>query len=364
MRQKETDVHLVSFKMTTKDQIIQVLNEAGRPMKAREIARRFELHFNERISKREVNRIIHNQLKSKVVSSGFPRYTHSLIKVDSTVSKEKTIQSQLTARNPVLSVKLWRLKKMLDDYIIDYHKLRSTKDINSISENFLPKLEEIIEYIISNKLNIDYISSYLENEVHIHKQILGDMRVIKFYKENYLQDYRGETLLHSSTLNNDLLQLIQKYESIYSEFTILNRGNLALRNSNPMSLHKVPLGPSPLVNLKEKQLFEILDLIVKNIIKNNTSLSILEDYCSANLYFKIEKNEEIYNWVNNKEKDNLILKDSYNDRLKEFKILCFRVWEDGVVDEKEQNEIDEKIITLGLAKEDAQQIFNDIERDF
>ena len=360
--QKESDVHLVLFKMTTKDQIIQVLKEARRPIKAREIARRYELHFNERISKREVNRIIHNQLKSEVASSGFPRYTHSLIKVDLTVSKEKTIQSQdkkeeinvILNNDSVAEEVLPKDKacKMLDDYIIDFHKFRSTKD-NSIRDNCLLKLEEIIEYIIFNKLNIDDISSYLEKEVLIHKQVLGDKRVIKFYKENFLQDDRKDILLYSSTLNNDLLQLIQKFESVYSDFTKLNR-----------KPDNIKISFSDLINELDKQSFEILDLIVKNILTNNVSLSNLEDYCSVDLYSKIEKNEEIYKWVNKKEKDQSIDLDTYEDRLKEFKILYLKVWEDGVVDESEQKEIDERIITLGLDKEDAQQIFKEIEQDF
>ena len=51
MNQKELDVLLVLFNMTTKDQIVQVIREARKPIKAREIARRFDLQFNEKISK-------------------------------------------------------------------------------------------------------------------------------------------------------------------------------------------------------------------------------------------------------------------------------------------------------------------------
>ena len=145
MKLKELDVLLVLFKMTIKDQIIQVLKEARRPIKAREIARRFELHFNETISKREVNRIIHNQLKSKVLSSGFPRYTHSLIKVDLADPKEQiindsnkkqeinnTLIDDLLPKEILLKDKLF---KMLDDYIIIFHEFRRTKN-NSIRNKF------------------------------------------------------------------------------------------------------------------------------------------------------------------------------------------------------------------------------------
>ena len=105
-------------------------------------------------------------------------------------------------------------------------------------------------------------------------------------------------------------------------------------------------------------------MIINNILMNEVSLSSLESECSTNLYTKIENHDQIFNWVFKKEKDNSIEKDSYNDKLKEFKILCLKVWEDGVIDDSEQKEIDEKIINLGLDKEDANQIFNEIKQDY
>ena len=74
MNQKELDVLLVLFNMTTKDQILQVLKEARKPLRASEIARKFELHFNEKISYKEVNKIIYLQLSSKILCSRpFPK---------------------------------------------------------------------------------------------------------------------------------------------------------------------------------------------------------------------------------------------------------------------------------------------------
>ncbi|MBR51410.1 MAG: hypothetical protein CMD58_02725 [Gammaproteobacteria bacterium] len=345
---------LVLFKMTIKDQIIQVLKEARRPIKAREIARRFELHFNETISKREVNRIIHNQLKSKVLSSGFPRYTHSLIKVDLADPKEQiindsnkkqeinnTLIDDLLPKEILLKDKLF---KMLDDYIIIFHEFRRTKN-NSIRNNCLLKLEEIIKYIISNKLNIDEISSYLANEVLIHKQVLGDKRVINFIQEKGLHNNLINNI-ELSSLNSDLKVLIQNYESAYSDFVTLSRKPSSIKSTF-----------SDLINELEKRSSDILDLIVQNILKNNTSLTDLENNCSRKLYTKIENHQDIYNWINKKDEDHSIDEDSYEDRLKEFKILCMKVWDDGIVDEFEQREIDKKIKELNLDYQDANKIF-------
>jgi len=347
-------VLLVLFKMTIKDQIIQVLKEARRPIKAREIARRFELHFNETISKREVNRIIHNQLKSKVLSSGFPRYTHSLIKVDLADPKEQiindsnkkqeinnTLIDDLLPKEILLKDKLF---KMLDDYIIIFHEFRRTKN-NSIRNNCLLKLEEIIKYIISNKLNIDEISSYLANEVLIHKQVLGDKRVINFIQEKGLHNNLINNI-ELSSLNSDLKVLIQNYESAYSDFVTLSRKPSSIKSTF-----------SDLINELEKRSSDILDLIVQNILKNNTSLTDLENNCSRKLYTKIENHQDIYNWINKKDEDHSIDEDSYEDRLKEFKILCMKVWDDGIVDEFEQREIDKKIKELNLDYQDANKIF-------
>ena len=215
------------------------------------------------------------------------------------------------------------------------------------------KIEEIVEYIVSNNLNIDELSKHLEKAELIHKQIIGHKRIIKIIKEKGLENNLIDNNFKSSPLNSDLKVLIQKYESTYSDFIKLNR-----KPSNIKSTF------SDLINELEQRLSDILELIAKNILKNNTSLTNLENNCSSQLYTKIENHQDIYNWINKKDEDHLIEEDSYEDRLKEFKILCKKVWEDGVVDESEQKEIDEKTISLGLAKEDAQQIFNEIEQDF
>lgn len=356
---------LVLFNMTTKDQIVQVIREARKPIKAREIARRFDLQFNEKISKKEVNKIIHHQLSSKIVSSGFPRYTYSLVEEVRSLVAEKSfnnkhaIQEEInfdhsdtqpsTDREITISEKVY---KLIDEYIVDFHKFRRTKD-NTIRDNCLVKVEEIVECIISNNLNVDEISKYLEREELIHKQIIGDKRVIKSIKEKGLENNLDDNNIESSTLNSDLKVLIQKYESTYSDFIKLNR-----KSSNIKSTF------SDLINELEKQSSDILDLIVQNILTNNTSLTDLENNCSRQLYVKIENHENIYNWINTKDEDHLIDEDSYEDRLKEFKILCKRVWEDGVVDEEEQIEIDEKIKVLDIDKEDANEIFEQIKGEY
>ena len=356
---------LVLFNMTTKDQIVQVIREARKPIKAREIARRFDLQFNEKISKKEVNKIIHHQLSSKIVSSGFPRYTYSLVEEVRSLVAEKSfnnkhaIQEEInfdhsdtqpsTDREITISEKVY---KLIDEYIVDFHKFRRTKD-NTIRDNCLVKIEEIVECIISNNLNVDEISKYLEKEELIHKQIIGDKRVIKLIKEKGLGNNLGDNNIESSTLNSDLKVLIQKYESTYSDFIKLNR-----KSSNIKSTF------SDLINELEKELTGFIDLIVQNILTNNTSLTDLENNCSRQLYVKIENHEDIYNWINTKDEDHLIEEDSYEDRLKEFKILCKQVWEDGVVDEEEQIEIDKRIISLDLEKEDANEIFEQIKGEY
>ena len=352
--------------MTTKQQILKILKDESRPLKAREISNKFPMYFNERITKREVNRIIHHHMRHEVKSTGFPKYTHSLIeKEDVNISEQESFNNKHAEQEeinfdhsdtqPSTDGEISPLEKvyiLIDEYIIDFHKFRRTKD-NTIRDYCLQKLEKIIEMIISNNLNVDKISQYLEKEVLIHKQIIGHKRVIKVIKEKGLDNNLGDNNIESSTLNSDLKVLIQKYESTYSDFIKLNR-----KPSNIKSTF------SDLINELEKELTEFVELIVQNILTNNSSLTGLENICSGQLYVKIENHEDIYNWINRKDEDHSIEEDSYEDRLKEFKILCKQVWEDGVVDEEEQIEIDERIISLDLEKEDANQIFIEIEKDF
>jgi len=358
-------VLLVLFNMTTEQQILKILKEENKPLKAREISSKFPLYFNESISKKEVNEIIHHYMKNEIKSSGFPRYTHSLVVEDvndfgeKSINKKNTTQEEInfdhSPPKPSSEEKITPLDevyKLIDEYIIDFHKFRENKDVD-LRDSCLIKVEVIIEYIIFNKLNIDKISKYLETENLIHNQIIGDEKIIKFYRESYLQDDHKEILLYSSTLNTDLLGLIKKYESTYSDFVKLNR-----KPSN------IKLTFNELINELEERLTEFIDLIVKNILANNISLTDVENNCSRDLYVKIENNNDIYSWVSRKDENQSIDLDTYKDRLKEFKILCKQVWEDGVVDEEEQIEIDERIVSLGLEKEDANEIFEQIKGEY
>ena len=255
--------------MTTEEQILKILKDESRPLKAREISNKFPMYFNERITKREVNRIIHHHMRHEVESTGFPKYTHSLIEEDKNVvakqdihnkyPKQEEINFNHSDTQPSTDGEISPLEKvyeLIDEYIIDFHKFRKTKD-NTIRDNCLVQIEEIIECIISNNLNIDDISKYLEREELIHKQIIGHKRVIKVIKEKGLDNNLGDNNIESSTLNSDLKVLIQKYESTYSDFIKLNR-----KSSNIKSTF------SDLINELEQRLSDILELIAKNILKN------------------------------------------------------------------------------------------------
>lgn len=351
--------------MTTEQQILKILKEENKPLKAIEIADKFSIYFNEVISKKEVNQIIYRKLKREVNRIGFPRYTYSLIEEDVNLFEEKSINNKHAIQNeinfdnsndkPATEWKITLLDevyKLIDEYVVDFHEFRKNKDI-TVRDACLIKVEVIIEYIIFNNLNIDKISKYLETEDLVHNQIIGDEKIIKFYKESHLQDDHKEILLYSSTLDTDLLALIKKYESTYSDFVKLSR-----KPSN------IKFTFSELINELEERLSEFIDLIVKNILTNNISLTDVENNCSRDLYVKIENNNDIYSWVSRKDEDQSIDLDTYKDRLKEFKILCKKVWEDGVVDVEEQIEIDERIISLVLEKEDANEIFEQIKGEY
>ena len=390
--------------MTTKQQILKILKEAKSPLKAREIVRRFNLLFNERISKKEINKIISTELRNKISRNPFS-FKYSLnefylaesskniavqnkqeLNFTDDVSKgnKESDKSFLTDENSILKTESQELannetyfngrdKEQVDDketffnivsdYLEIFYRLRkyvtNLPDENSRSKRealkqvLLSKKEALIDNILSSNISIEEASIYLEKEELIHKQIIGDKRVIKFIKENGLDNNLETNIIETSTLNSDILVLIQKYESSFSDFIKLNRKPANIKSTF-----------SEIIKELEKSLTELIDLIAKNILTNNISLTDLEDNCSRDLYIKIEKHEEIFNWINTKDEDQSIDLDTYEDRLKEFKILCQKVWEDGIIDKEEQIEIDEKIKVLGLDKKDANEIFEQIKGEY
>ena len=268
---------LFYLNMTTEQQILKILKEENRPLKAIEIADKFSEYFNEIISKKEVNKIIYNKLKREVNRIGFPKYTYNL-RIDKT-------EINLADDNPTK----------------EKHSLRNDCDTQNIQQDIISK---------------------------------------------------DDTPLNES-INNEILKLIYKYKDLSFDLTKLQRKPDNIKETFKLTIDKI-----------SDDLVQILDDIIIIILDQNISLSDLENVCTRDLYLKIENHNDIYNWINQKDDQNVINVDSDQDRIKEFKILCKKVWEDGVVTRKEQGEIDEKIIKLSLSLKDANYIFEQIRGEY
>ena len=357
---------LFYLNMTTEQQILKILKEENKPLKARDISEKFPLYFNESISKKEVNQVIYKELRNKVISKGFPSYRYALtnneISLDSSNIVTDTIQSELNLTTPIVEntePKLDEINpdskeekdayKLIDEYIPLFYKYRGDLKDETLRLICLQNIEQIIEVIIKDNIELLELSDYLEKEMLIHKQIIGSERLQEFYKERTF----NKTKIFKSNLDAKFLRVIEEYEEITSDLIKLERKPENVKSTFVKLIEEL--------RIKSDNFF---DIIIKEIIENNIQLTIIEDISSRSLFQKIENNNNIFDWISLKDENHKIENESYLEKLQEFKILCKKVWEDGVLDSKEQIEVDEKIKFLGISKEDAGRIFDEIKQDF
>ena len=413
---------LVLYDMTTEQQILKILIEENRPLKVTEIAVKFSSYFKKVISKNEIKHVLYNQLKDKVQSNLFPFKRFYLLnrelaiidlklmaenknidtssdsidnQFNSTLSKhERLIERFIT--KPFIKYKEHAInlsnndRLYLDDIngdyqfaieyngpensdevfiLIDKYKALFYKNRNntsSLEKNksiFLSKIASIIEGVIIHNVDLLDVSDYLDDDFLIHKQIVGN----EVFKKDYYLIWRSNSLRynpshdeihknlfkHNINFSLEILHLIEFFNKCEIDLSRLERKPQNIKSDFKSLNDKIILKSN---TLKDK--------IVSNIIQGNVPLSLLQDICSRKLYKLIETDKNIYNWLENKKDLDSHSSKLYQDKLNEFKILCQKVWEDGIVDDDEQLEIDNRIHDLSLDLEDANKIFNQIKGEF
>jgi hypothetical protein len=157
----------------------------------------------------------------------------------------------------------------------------------------------------------------------------------------------------STNHNHSLKKVIKEYYIIHSQLQPLVRQIIPEQKE-----HK-----SRINNLKS-ELKILFNKIVASIVNGNINLSGIEKLCEKPLFKQITLDDRIAIYVQDKKDRKAIIDDDYEERLIEFKIICQIVWEDGVVDESEEIEIDNSINELEITKEDADRIFNQIKGEY
>lgn len=118
-----------------------------------------------------------------------------------------------------------------------------------------------------------------------------------------------------------------------------------------------------LININ-KTLPELIEKMVELVVCDKISINELKQGCDQQLYRIVTSHSRLVKHVNQKQKTHQIEKDTYEEKLIEFKILVQAAWEDGVVDEYEQIQIDQTIIELGIDYTDANRIFHQIKGEY
>ena len=167
--------------------------------------------------------------------------------------------------------------------------------------------------------------------------------------------------IHSSSLEEIILKYhtrqneLRQFERQLQQYQFCKQGEGVI-NEQDKNNRKI-------TSLKAR-LDSLFNEMIDYIINGDINLSGIEKVCEKPLFKLITSNNRISIFVNEKRNQKIIIDDDYQERLIEFKILCERVWEDGIVDSDEQIEIDKSIIELEISKEDADRIFNQIKGEY
>ena len=344
--------------MTTEQQILKILSEEKRPLKAREISSKFPLYFNESISKKEVNEIIHHYLQNEIKSSGFPRYTHSLIsqevlnisvedyvdlKSKEGANKQEVIDFDKDITQNIQVNKNDEIKKIIDLYIIDFKNFRKEKNLD-LRSKCLKNLDRIVDFIINNNIDIIEISEHLASEKLILQQIFNNDRI-----ESYVLNRESKLDLKITNFNvlpKALEELIYEYENCNIDYHVLTRKPKNIQSNFQKLIN----------NLKIKvdnYYIQIIEFIIAEEIK----LIDLESSSPSKLYKKILNDSDIHIWLNPDSND--IDDINHQDRIKQFRETCKRVWSDGVITTEEHSFLVNEIVRLNIDTNVADEILNE-----
>lgn len=145
--------------MTTKQQILKILKDEKRPLKAFDISFIFFQEFNLKVNKKEINQIIHHQLKGQVKSTGFAKYTFVLTEKE--ISPIVEINKEILSNND-LSISYRNTNRAL------YSKFYGLKQEIEVSDNLnYEKLIVAICELHHNHKNLDLLKKLnriIENE--------------------------------------------------------------------------------------------------------------------------------------------------------------------------------------------------------
>lgn len=159
-----------------------------------------------------------------------------------------------------------------------------------------------------------------------------------------------------SEISENLKKLLNKYNLYIKNWQDCERSHIKRSTINKLE-SKIEL------NNYKKKVNDIHDKIIRYLINKELELVEIEKHVTHEIYELIISDRIVIDLINK----NLLVnkkKLSYEEKLLEFKLLCKDVWEDGVVDQNEEKELDLKIKKLGISLIDADRIFNQIKGEF
>lgn len=247
--------------------------------------------------------------------------------------------------------------------------------------------EKLIEKIKSSKEKA--ILSILKKGPKSTSEIQKELRVkfdFNIPRENLKKEYLLARLSNKIIFENNKYELKQDYDSensnsVYEKPTLKTKSinsNISIKDLIK-EYYLVQKKLRPLVSethilhrKKNREKIEylrnelnlILEQTIDEILIKNTSLDTLKEYCENPLYQHILSEPRIVEFQERKKLSQKNENEVYKKNLENFKIICQIAWEDGKLEDKEEEEIKKAIDEYKILKKDVDQIIREVKIEF
>jgi len=106
------------------------------------------------------------------------------------------------------------------------------------------------------------------------------------------------------------------------------------------------------------------EIIVSFIIDNSVTLINLKEQCSDSTYEKIISDEKMQEWIQGRNIESNLHDDNESERLREYEVLCKKVWDNGIITIDEEIQLTDKIKELDLDVNKGNEIFEKIKGEY
>lgn len=242
-----------------------------------------------------------------------------------------------------------KIKSSKDNAIVSILK-KGPKSTSEIQKELRLKFDFNIP---RENLKKEYLLGRLSNKITFENR---KYKLKKDFNSENSNTVYGKLILKTKSINSkiSIKDLIKEYYLVQKKLRpLVSETHIFHRKKNREKIEYL-----------RNELNLILEQTIGEIVKKNTTLDLVKQYCENPLYQHILSDPRIVEFLEKEKQLNNTEQEIYQNNLENFRIICQIAWEDGKLEDKEEEEIKKAIDEYKILKKDVDQIISEVKIEF